>query len=70
MQLQGWCVNVDLKPVLSIYAVLQYISKYASKVEPQSMAFSEIFSQILNDSNPNDPSLTSIQKLLLRSMIE
>lgn len=44
LQLQGWRANVDLKPILSIYAVLQYISKYASKAEPQSMAFSEIFS--------------------------
>ena len=33
LQLQGWQVNVDLKPVLSIHAALQYISKYASKAE-------------------------------------
>ena len=49
---------------------LQYISKYASKAEPQSAAFSEIFSQILDNSNPDDPSLTSIQKLLLKSVAE
>ena len=70
LQLQGWRANVDLKPVLSIHAALQYISKYASKAEPRSMAFSEIFSKILNDSNPDDPSLTSIQKLLLNSIAE
>jgi len=46
MQLQGWCANVDLKPVLSIHAVLQYISKYASKAEPSSNAFTDIFNQI------------------------
>jgi hypothetical protein len=70
LQLQGWRANVDLKPVLSIHAALQYISKYASKAEPRSMAFSEIFTQILNNSNPNEPSLTSIQKLLLNSVAE
>src|SRR3954451_13709712 len=70
MQLQGWRANVDLKPVLSIHAALQYISKYASKSEPRSAAFSEIFNQILNNSNPNEPSLTSIQKLLLNSVAE
>jgi hypothetical protein len=68
LQLQGWHANVDLKPVLSIHAALQYISKYASKAEPRSMAFSEIFTQILNNSNPNESSLTSIQKLLLNSV--
>jgi len=31
LQLQGWRANVDLKPVLSMNAALQYISKYASK---------------------------------------
>src|SRR6266498_5049237 len=70
LQLQGWRANVDLKPVLSIHAALQYISKYASKAEPRSIAFLEIFDQILKNSNPNDPSLTSIQKLLLNSVAE
>ena len=49
---------------------MQYISKYASKAEPRSATFSEIFDQILNESNPNDPSLVSIQKLLLNSVSE
>src|SRR5581483_198838 len=70
MQLQGWRANVDIKPVLSIHAALQYISKYASKVEPKSMAFTEIFNQILNKSNPEENPLTLIQKLLLTSISE
>ena len=70
LQLQGWRANVDLKPVLSIYAALQYISKYASKSEPRSEAFSEIFNKILNSSEPDGSSLSSIQKLLLNSVSE
>jgi ATP-dependent DNA helicase PIF1 len=70
MQLQGWRANVDIKPVLSIHAALQYISKYASKAEPKSVAFTEIFNQILNQSNQDENSLTSIQKLLLNSVAE
>ncbi len=70
LQLQGWHANVDLKLILSIYVALQYISKYASKGESRSIAFSEIFNQILNNSDPNDVSLTSIQKLLLSSISE
>jgi len=59
---------VDLKPILSIHVALQYISKYASKSEPRSLAFSNIFNQILNNSDPNDSSLTLIQKLLISSV--
>src|SRR3954468_15425128 len=70
LQLQGWRANVDLKPILSIHAALQYISKYASKAEPQSATFSEILNQILRDSKPNDPMLTPVQKLLLHSVAE
>ena len=70
MQLQGWRANVDIKPVLSIHAALQYISKYASKAEPKSVAFTEIFKQILNKSNLEENSLASIQKLLLASVSE
>ena len=33
IQLQGWRVNVDLKPVLTTHAALQYVSKYVSKAE-------------------------------------
>ncbi|CAG8731874.1 2837_t:CDS:2 [Cetraspora pellucida] len=70
LQLQGWHANVDLKPVLSTYATLQYISKYASKSEPRSEAFSDILNCILSNSNPNDSSLASFQKLLLRTVAE
>jgi ATP-dependent DNA helicase PIF1 len=70
LQLQGWRANVDVKPVLSIYAALEYISKYASKAEPKSAAFTEIFNQILNNSRPDENPLTSVQKLLLNSIAE
>src|SRR2546421_18485 len=70
LQLQGWRANVDLKPILSIDAALRYIAKYASKSEPQSKAFKEIFNQILNKSNHDEHSLTPIQKLLLSSVSE
>ena len=43
----------ELKPVLSFYAALQYIAKYASKADPRLAAFTEIFNQILNNSDPN-----------------
>ncbi len=61
---------MNLKLILSIHVALQYISKYASKSESQSAAFSDILNQILSESQPEDSSLTSIQKLLLHSVLE
>jgi hypothetical protein len=72
LQLQGWRANVDLKPILSIHAALQYILKYASKAEPQSATFSEILNQILRDSKPNDLMLTrsrNYYSIVLQSVI-
>jgi hypothetical protein len=70
LQLQGWRANVDLKPILNVYVALQYISKYATKAEPRSAAFSEILNKILSNSNPDDPLLTPVQKLLIHSVGE
>ncbi|CAG8629728.1 15490_t:CDS:2, partial [Racocetra persica] len=62
--------NVDLKPILSIHVALQYISKYASKAEPRSEAFSQILDRILNNSNATNRLLAPVQKLLLHSISE
>src|SRR6266498_4649053 len=70
LQLQDWRANVDLKLILSVHVALQYISKYTTKAEPRSAAFSEILNQILSDSNPNDRLLTPVQKLLVHSVAE
>ncbi|PKK67779.1 hypothetical protein RhiirC2_663004 [Rhizophagus irregularis] len=70
LQLQGWRANVDLKPILSMNAALQYVSKYASKSEPRSAAFSEILNKILENSNSNDSVLAAFQGLLLQTVAE
>ena len=61
---------MDLKPILSIHAALQYILKYASKSEPQSAAFSDTLKRILDESHSEDPLLALVQKLLLSSVAE
>ncbi|CAG8825288.1 24026_t:CDS:2, partial [Cetraspora pellucida] len=70
IQLQGWRANVDIKPVLSLHAALSYIAKYASKSEPRSKTFDEIFSDYLNSARPDEPTLKPIQKLLLHTVSE
>src|SRR4051812_42853896 len=51
-------------------AALKYISKYASKSEPRSAAFSDMLNKILDNSNPNDSALTAFQSLLLQTVAE
>ncbi|CAG8508473.1 17023_t:CDS:2, partial [Racocetra persica] len=70
LQLQGWRANIDLKSVLTTYAALQYISKYASKFELRSLGFSEILDRTLRSSSPDKPSITVFQKLLLHTVSE
>ncbi len=70
IQLQGWRANVDLKPILITHAALQYISKYASKAEPRSLAFSEVLDKTLRNDKPNDPGIKAFQKLLIHTVGE
>ena len=68
IQLQGWRANVDIKPILTIHATLQYIAKYTSKTEPCSEAFSSILENILSKSQEDETVTTAVQKLLLHSV--
>ncbi|CAG8768743.1 17939_t:CDS:2, partial [Cetraspora pellucida] len=68
--LQGWRVNIDIKPILSLHAALSYVTKYASKSELRSEAFSEIFSNYLKNAKSDEPALKSVQKLLLHTITE
>ncbi len=61
---------MDLKPILSMNTALHYISKYASKSESRSAAFSKIMDKILNNSDPNDSSLSVFQSLLFQTIAE
>ncbi|RGB39303.1 hypothetical protein C1646_754740 [Rhizophagus diaphanus] len=70
LQLQGWRVNVNLKLILSMNTALQYISKYASKLEPRSAGFSEILNKIFNKNAPDALFLPVFQDLLLYTVAE
>ena len=45
----GWRANINLKPVLSKEATINYIAKYASKAEKQAPAFPELLAGIVNE---------------------
>ena len=45
--LQVWRANMDLKPVLSLYALIRYLSKYLTKDEPPSGTMLSIVERLL-----------------------
>jgi ATP-dependent DNA helicase PIF1 len=61
---------VDLKPIITTHAALQYVSKYASKAEPRSLAYSEVLDKALRNNRPNDPGIKAFQKLLIHTVRE
>ncbi|CAG8721781.1 4893_t:CDS:2 [Cetraspora pellucida] len=69
-KLQYHTSNVDLKSVLTIHAALQYVSKYVSKAEPRSLAFSKILDRAFHSNSPDNPSIIAFQKLLLYTVTE
>jgi len=60
IQLQGWRANVDIKPILTTYATLQYVSKYVNKAEPQSLALLKVLNKAFRDDKPNDPGIKAL----------
>jgi hypothetical protein len=65
--LQTWRENVDFQPVLSRYAVLKYIAKYASKAEGRSETYHHMLTRIASTSHLEDPASNSYRCFALRS---
>lgn len=65
-----WRANTDFQPIISKHAVLNYISKYVSKSEPQSNTYKEIFNSMLGDVSDEQLGKGAIKKLLLKSVAE
>lgn len=58
-----WRANIDLQSITSIYAVINYIAKYASKHESRSQVFQDFLNNYPNDSNLTNKTL--IAKILM-----
>ncbi|XP_055328800.1 uncharacterized protein LOC129581629 [Paramacrobiotus metropolitanus] len=69
--LQAWRANVDVSAITDKQAVINYVAKYASKGEPRSATYAEIFRTILDaGASGSDKARKSIQKLLTKSISE
>lgn len=66
----AWRANIDVKPVLSSDAALNYIAKYASKAEQDAPEFHEMLATIARDLNDNGTVESACQKLLNKMLGE
>ncbi|CAK5263583.1 unnamed protein product [Mycena citricolor] len=62
--LLAWRANINIKPVLSKEATINYIAKYASKSEQQAPAFPEMLDTIVKQMDGAGSAQIACQKLL------
>jgi len=65
-----WRANTDFSPITSKDAVLNYISKYASKGEIGSEAYSEVLKRMMQRNVEDSPAAVVVRQLLLSSVAE
>jgi hypothetical protein len=66
----GWRANIDVKPVLSKEAAINYIAKYASKAEKQAPAFPDLLAGIVNEMDGEGTAQSACQKMLNKMLGE
>ena len=65
-----WRANIDIAPVLSKKAVIQYLTKYVSKSEVKSKTLEEICSSVCSSLNVSDKAKRAIHKILMKNCVE
>ncbi|KAJ7589924.1 hypothetical protein C8J56DRAFT_888136 [Mycena floridula] len=66
----AWRANIDLKPVMSKDAAINYVAKYASKSEKQAPAFPELLHDIVSKIDSSGSAQVVCQKLLNKMLGE
>ncbi|KAE9392369.1 hypothetical protein BT96DRAFT_944723 [Gymnopus androsaceus JB14] len=59
----AWQANINLKPILSKDAPLNYIAKYALKAEQQAPEFPRLLALVVENVNNNGSDSSACQKL-------
>lgn len=65
-----WRANIDFQPVLSRHAVLNYISKYASKSESKSKSYHQMLSRLAQSSPLDVTMVVVIRKILTETVVD
>ena len=66
----GWRANIDIKPVLSKFAAIDYIAKYASKSEKEAPAFPKLLASVANSMDGDRMAQSACQKALNKMLGE
>jgi hypothetical protein len=65
-----WRANIDIAPVLSKKAIIEYLSKYVSKSEIGSSTLQEICRSVCGSLNSSDKAKKAIHKILMKNCVE
>ncbi|KAK3926567.1 ATP-dependent DNA helicase [Frankliniella fusca] len=65
-----WRGNLDVSPVLSMKALINYLAKYVSKSETRSQKLINLMKAIISDSDQNKPARHAIQRMFIRTCSE
>lgn len=57
---------MDIKPVVSKHSLMNYLTKYVSKNELQSLSLGQVLRQISAKQDPNDPAGKAFIKLAMK----
>ncbi|KAK3907787.1 ATP-dependent DNA helicase [Frankliniella fusca] len=68
--IQMWRANIDISPVLSKKALLQYLAKYISKSEIRSESLSEFVNNVLSDFEDDQNVIKAIKRIFIRTSSE
>ncbi|KAK3923470.1 Ornithine aminotransferase [Frankliniella fusca] len=64
--IQLWRANIDIAPVISKRALINYLAKYISKSEVPSEALNEVFNTIIESLNEEQSAKKVIQKVFMK----
>ncbi|KAJ7769637.1 hypothetical protein DFH07DRAFT_714431, partial [Mycena maculata] len=66
----AWRANIDIKPVMSKDAALNYITKYATKAEQQAPGFPELLDSVVKQMGEGGTAQSACQKFLNKMLGE
>ena len=68
--IQTWRANIDISPVLSKRALINYLAKYITKSETQSKDLTEAMKALMNNCDCDTTAKSVIQRLYIQSCCE
>ncbi|KAK3926417.1 THAP domain-containing protein 11 [Frankliniella fusca] len=68
--IRTWRANIDVSPVLSKKALINYLAKYVSKSETRSQTLIDLMKRIISDSDHTKPARHATQRIFIKTCSE